>query len=61
MNPRKIVQLLKAHGFVLWRNGTKHALWRKGETIVPVSYGTKTSHRSYLGTLQVLKKLGGDL
>lgn len=61
MNPRKITQLLKDHGFVLFKNGSKHALWKKGAAIIPVSYGTKTSYRSYLGTLQTLKKMGGAM
>lgn len=47
VRPKEIVEILKKAGFRHWKNGSRHALWKKGDEIVPVSYGTKASW--YLG------------
>ncbi len=47
VKPKEIIKDLKRAGFVFWKNGSRHALWKTGNEIVPVSYGTKASW--YLG------------
>jgi phosphoribosyl-AMP cyclohydrolase len=34
---------LKDAGFAFYRNGKRHQLWKKGETIVAISHGNKIS------------------
>lgn len=43
MTNNEIVGVLKKAGFRLWKNASRHALWKKGEEVVLVSYGTKCS------------------
>ena len=56
MNLREQRQQLSAAGYTLERNGTKHQLWKKGNRIIPLSYGKGVSPTTLRSFKSILRK-----
>lgn len=57
MGPKEMVRKLKDAGFVLYKRGKKHDVYRKGDHLVPISRGTKVFFRTLIANKVLIRRL----